>query len=88
VSVAAGSHGRAVARAPAAIATDRDAHPAYVGLVTRAIAFALDAALVNLVAILAAGVVMLTFSIVTVPEDLRAVAAVAGGVVYVLWVIG
>ena len=60
----------------------------YVGLVTRAIAFAVDAALINAVAIVTAAVVALTFSIVTVPEELRAVAAATGGVLYLLWTVG
>jgi len=64
------------------------AAPVYVGLVTRAIAFALDAALVNIVAILTAAVVMLTFSIVNIPEELRTVAVAAGGALYLLWVVG
>jgi uncharacterized RDD family membrane protein YckC len=60
----------------------------YVGLVTRALAFALDAALINVAAILAAAVVSLTFSVVTVPEDLRVAAAAVGGVAYLLWTVG
>lgn len=60
----------------------------YVGLVTRAIAFALDAALINAVAIITAAVAALAFSIVTIPEDLRAVAVAAGGMLYLLWSVG
>ena len=60
----------------------------YVGLVTRAIAFGLDAALINAVAIVTAAIVALTFSIVTVPDELEAIAAVAGGAVYLLWTTG
>ena len=60
----------------------------YVGLVTRAIAFAMDAALINAVAILTSAVVALTFSIVTIPEELRAVAIAAGGAIYLLWTVG
>jgi uncharacterized RDD family membrane protein YckC len=65
-----------------------DASTAYVGLVTRALAFAIDAAIINAVAILTAAVVTLTFSIVTIPEELRTAAAVVGGVLYVLWLVG
>jgi uncharacterized RDD family membrane protein YckC len=60
----------------------------YVGLVTRAIAFALDAALINLAAILASGVAALVFSVVTIPEELRAVAIALGGALYLLWCVG
>ena len=60
----------------------------YVGLVTRALAFALDAALINAIAILVAAVVSLTFSIITVPHEVKVVAAAAGGVIYLLWIIG
>lgn len=60
----------------------------YVGLVTRAIAFALDAAIINVVAILTAAAISLTLSIVKVPHDVRTVLAAAGGVAYVLWTVG
>ena len=61
---------------------------AYVGLVTRAIAFALDAAVINAVAILMAAVVALSFSIVSIPDPLQSVAIAAGGVLYILWLVG
>jgi uncharacterized RDD family membrane protein YckC len=78
---------------PATAAADRGAAEsvppqAYVGLITRAIAFALDAALINAVAIVATAVATLTFSIVTIPESLRTVAVVAGGALYLLWTVG
>jgi uncharacterized RDD family membrane protein YckC len=60
----------------------------YVGLVTRALAFALDAALINAVALLTAAVLFLAGSIVNVPEDLEKFAIAAGGALYVLWVVG
>lgn len=60
----------------------------YVGLVTRAIAFAVDAALINVVAILTAAVFSLVFSVVSIPEELRAVAVAAGGALYVVWIVG
>jgi uncharacterized RDD family membrane protein YckC len=74
----------AVAVAP----TDSAPPRRYVGLVTRALAFALDAALINVTAILVAAVVSLTFSVVTVPHDVTVVAAAVGGVVYLLWTVG
>jgi len=60
----------------------------HVGLVTRAIAFAIDAALINATAIVTAAVVGLAFSVLTVPEELRTVAVAMGGVAYVLWTVG
>jgi uncharacterized RDD family membrane protein YckC len=61
---------------------------AYVGLLTRAIAFGLDAALINAVAIVAAAIAALAASIVTIPQSLRAVAVIAAGALYLLWTIG
>jgi uncharacterized RDD family membrane protein YckC len=71
----------ATAAAPSRDASQRE----YVGLVTRAIAFALDAACINLVAILVSAVAALVFSVVTIPEALRTVAIALGGVLYLLW---
>jgi hypothetical protein len=62
-----------------------DLLPMYVGLVTRALAFALDAALVNAVAILTAAAVALFLSVVSVPHDVRVLLAAIGGVAYVAW---
>jgi uncharacterized RDD family membrane protein YckC len=60
----------------------------YVGLLTRAIAFGLDAALINAVAIVAAAIAALATSIVTIPQSLRTVAVIAAGALYLLWTIG
>jgi uncharacterized RDD family membrane protein YckC len=60
----------------------------YVGLVTRAIAFALDAAIINVVAVLTAAAISLTLSVVKVPHDVRTAVAAVGGVAYVLWTVG
>ena len=57
----------------------------YIGLVTRAIAFTLDAALINAVAIVVAAAVALTFSVFHLPQDLEVVAAAIGAAAYVLW---
>jgi uncharacterized RDD family membrane protein YckC len=64
------------------------AAPPYVGLVTRAIAFGLDAALLNLVAILTAAIVALFFSVVNLPDELKTITAAIGGGIYVIWVVG
>ena len=93
MSFAARLHRRGAAPAAAvpavAMAPDVVVAPAvYVGLVTRAIAFGLDAALINAVAIVTAAIVALTFSIVSIPEELKTIAIAAGGALYVLWVVG
>jgi uncharacterized RDD family membrane protein YckC len=60
----------------------------YVGLVTRTIAFAIDAALINLVAIFVGGVVALVFSILPSDPNRHDVLVVVGGVAFAVWVIG
>jgi uncharacterized RDD family membrane protein YckC len=60
----------------------------YVGLVTRAIAFAADAAIVQLVAIAVAGTMALILTVVSVPDELDTVLVVIGSVAYVLWLVG
>jgi uncharacterized RDD family membrane protein YckC len=60
---------------------------AYVGLVTRALAFGIDAALINAVALITTAIVTLTFSVLSLPSGLKAVAIAIGGVLYVVWVI-
>jgi uncharacterized RDD family membrane protein YckC len=61
---------------------------AYVGLVTRAIAFAADAALIQLVAIAVAGTFALILTVISLPDELNAVVVVLGSVAYVLWLVG
>ena len=62
--------------------------PAYEGLVTRAIAFAVDAAAINVVAFAVAGIVALTLSVLSVPDWLEAVLLAVAGVIFFLWTIG
>jgi len=62
--------------------------PRYAGLVTRAIAFALDAAVIDIVAIVVAVGVALILSVLHIPKGLRTVLLSAGGVAFVLWTIG
>ncbi len=57
----------------------------YSGLVTRAIAFVLDAALISLVAILVEIGTALILALLHIPQDLRGVIAVIGGIAYLLW---
>ncbi len=61
------------------------AQPDYVGLVTRAIAFALDAALINVVAIVVGAAVGLSLSVLSVPSEVETLLLGIGGVAYVLW---
>jgi uncharacterized RDD family membrane protein YckC len=60
----------------------------YVGLVTRTLAFALDAAIINLIAVLTAAVFGLALSVLSLPSELEKILVVIGGVVYVLWSVG
>jgi uncharacterized RDD family membrane protein YckC len=85
---AARARGPADARSrPAATAARRAG--LYAGLVTRAIAYAIDAGVINLVALLVGAVVGLALSLLHgLPGNLEAVVAAILGVVYVLWTIG
>jgi uncharacterized RDD family membrane protein YckC len=62
--------------------------PPYVGLVTRIIAFGVDGAVINLVAISVAALVGLALSIVTMPSWLTAFAIALGAAGYAIWVVG
>jgi uncharacterized RDD family membrane protein YckC len=87
-AAAARAQGRADDRiAPAGTAAERAG--AYAGLVTRALAYALDAAVINLAAAVVGAVVALVLSVPhRVPDDLKTVVAAILAVAYVLWVIG
>jgi uncharacterized RDD family membrane protein YckC len=65
-----------------------EGEPAYQGLVTRAIAFAVDAAIIDGVAIVVAAGVALAMSVLSVGPDLEKVLLALGGVAFVLWSIG
>lgn len=60
----------------------------YEGLVTRAIAFSVDAAVVNVVAIAAAGAVALALSVLDVPDWVDTALVAIGGVLFVAWSAG
>jgi uncharacterized RDD family membrane protein YckC len=62
--------------------------PACAGLVTRALAFGIDAAIINAAALIVAAVVALTFSVIDLPGWLRAFAVAVGAFVYALWLVG
>jgi uncharacterized RDD family membrane protein YckC len=61
----------------------------YEGLVTRGIAFAIDAAVIDLVAIVVAGGVALALSVLSVPKDsLDMVLLATGGALFLAWSVG
>jgi uncharacterized RDD family membrane protein YckC len=59
----------------------------YAGLVTRAIAAAIDALLIDLAALFVAAVVALVLSIFPIAHDTKTLLAVIGGVLFAVWVI-
>jgi uncharacterized RDD family membrane protein YckC len=73
----------AVAVAP----TDSAPPRRYVGLVTRALAFGLDAVLINGIAILVTALVSLTFSVIEVPHEVTVIVAAIGGAAYIIWTV-
>jgi uncharacterized RDD family membrane protein YckC len=62
-----------------------DAGRDYAGLVTRAVAFAIDVALVDLAAAIVAIVVGLGISAFDLPDAVTTVAVVVGGVAFFVW---
>jgi uncharacterized RDD family membrane protein YckC len=64
---------------------ERPAPTGYAGLVTRAVAYLLDALIVDGIAILVGGAVSLIASLLGHTGELSGVEAVAGGVAWLLW---
>jgi uncharacterized RDD family membrane protein YckC len=62
--------------------------PRYIGLMTRGIAFVIDAALISLVAFLVGAAVALIGSLFHFPHGLKTILAIIGGAAYVLWAAG
>jgi uncharacterized RDD family membrane protein YckC len=60
----------------------------YAGLVTRTIAFAADAAIINVVALAVGGIVALVLSIFPVSSRAHDAIVAAGAVLFVVWTIG
>lgn len=60
----------------------------YEGLVTRGIAFAIDAVLINAVAIVVSGGVALTLSVLSVPDSLDTALLAVGGALFLVWSAG
>jgi uncharacterized RDD family membrane protein YckC len=88
-----GRHAAPTARAQAAarrvhgVETDAHAVP-YIGLVTRMIAFTIDAALINTVAVIVAAAVALVSSILPDSQTRDEVFVAIGGVAFALWIVG
>jgi uncharacterized RDD family membrane protein YckC len=59
----------------------------YGGLVTRAIAAAIDALLIDLAALFVAAVVALVLSIFPITDHTKSLLAVVGGVLFAVWVV-
>jgi uncharacterized RDD family membrane protein YckC len=76
--LAASRHGRAIE--PSGASTTR-----YAGLATRVVAFAVDAALIDLAAVVVAAAAALIVSLLHFPKGLQTVLVVIGAVAYVLW---
>lgn len=60
----------------------------YVGLITRGIAFAFDAAVINVVAIFVEVGIALILSLLHPPSELKGVVVAVGAAAYVLWTVG
>jgi uncharacterized RDD family membrane protein YckC len=60
----------------------------YVGLATRVIAFVIDAALIDLVALIGGLGASLILALLHIPGPLKTVLAVIGGIAYILWCVG
>jgi uncharacterized RDD family membrane protein YckC len=59
----------------------------YQGLVTRAIAFAIDAAIINLIALVVGVGVGLALSILSISDTAQTVLLACGGVAFVVWTV-
>jgi len=57
----------------------------YQGLVTRAIAFAVDAAIINVIALLVGVGVGLALSVLSMPDSLKVVLLAVGGAAFISW---
>jgi uncharacterized RDD family membrane protein YckC len=62
--------------------------PIYVGLVTRAIAFVVDAAIINSVAAVVAAAAALVISVFPVTHTFHTVLVAIGGALFFLWLVG
>lgn len=86
MTVALGHGGAAAEPAAAAAAREATASPrGYAGIVTRTIAFAIDAAVIDAVAAVVGATVLLILSVLAVDHQARTVLAAIGGVAFVIW---
>ena len=67
---------------------DEPTTPGYAGLVTRGVAFAIDALTINVVSVATAGVVGLAVSLFQLPSQVSDILKAVGAVVYLLWAAG
>jgi uncharacterized RDD family membrane protein YckC len=86
--VGRGAHAAPVAVGEAAVAAASPPAGPYAGLLTRALAFALDVAVIDLVAIATAAVVALGLSALKLPQDVKTIVIAVGGGAYVVWSVG
>jgi uncharacterized RDD family membrane protein YckC len=75
---------------PESFSADRSARSdtPYQGLVTRGLAFAVDAAVIDGVAIIVGAVVALGLSVLSVPDGVETALIAVGGVAFLLWSVG
>lgn len=59
--------------------------PEYEGLLTRALAFALDAALITLIAVVVGAAAGLSLSVLSLPSDVESILIAIGAVISLLW---
>jgi uncharacterized RDD family membrane protein YckC len=62
--------------------------PTYAGLVTRAIAFAIDALIIDVAALATGAVVALALSILSISKHDNAIILAIGGVAFLMWSVG
>jgi uncharacterized RDD family membrane protein YckC len=80
------SSGAAAAVRPSMV--DRAADAPYAGLVTRGLAFAIDAVVIDGAALLVVAVVALASTVLYIPDDLKTVLLAIGAGAYVVWATG
>lgn len=86
--VAAAARAQATARRVHGVEPAEQHETSYIGLVTRVIAFAADAAVINTVALVVGVVVTLVFSVLPTSDERQKMVVAIGGVAFALWVIG
>ena len=75
------------AAVPVTVRDSRSADAGYGGLITRTLAAAIDALLINLAALAVAAVVALILSIFPVPHEKKQLLAAIGAVLFAVWVV-